>query len=758
MIEPVTIRFATSGITEVSSAFANVAAQIRKFEDQATKEKERGANARTRATRSGVTAEERELAKLQKQAEKLERQRTREAAMEAKRRDGIVRTSSEMAGREAVKAANAEVRAAEKSAREIERIEERKMRVRIRSSEMAGRAAVKEAAEEARAADKAAGARGRAGRRIGGIVTSSVGGLLSGAATLAGATLGLGGGFALASAARNEMAAEKAAALLVNTVTTDGAPPTGANVANILGKASQVSRETGMAKADVVNAGLTYAQHAKGGDFGGAMDNMGFFAKMSQVTGADIGELASSAGTLQSQNAKLGPKEMQQMLLDVYAQSKMGSMSMGDIAKQMGTIGSQRSAFTGSEARNQRELFALAQVVAPGGDVAEAGIFTKDFAQEAVKGGKKHAALVAAGVKFDAKTGQVAMSPTEILAQVIAGTGGNITKLNEIFEGRGGKLPGELIGKYHDAGGGAKGLTAVQGALGAIAGRTMTAGQLDQQFEQSMSTPGAKFALALNKMSEMLEEKLEPHLEHFADDTLPKLIPKFEAIISAADKFASWFADNPIKGVGAIVLAAISKDLASAAIGQGVKAIIEGLLRGAAGGVGGGGGGGSSVAGGVGLVAAVAGAAYVGKQLIDADVAGQGQGQGSRAIARANIPSLVGALGRSARAGTLTPADLAAAQTNAAALSQRQGELQKGPQYTTGESILMGRFGVAGMTSSAKEFRELKEKENATELANTTAALKTLNTAIAAVSAAVATLPPIKSGAPTVPITQRPVH
>ncbi len=247
-------------------------------------------------------------------------------------------------------------------------------------------------------------------RGIGHSVTRGVGHSIGGMASLAGGVLGIGGGFAIAEIAGKELAAQKTAALLVNAVTTGGAPPPGANVASILVHASGVSRETGMGKEDVIGGMLEYSRKARGGDFEGVKANAGFFAKLSKVTGTDIRDIAGAAGTLQSQNTDLDAPQMQQMLLDVYAQGKAGSMSMIDVAAQMGTMASARSSFQGNAADNQRKLLALGQLAAPEGSVGEAGTYVKDLAQ-ALAHPRHVETLKQWGVQFD-KFGAVA-SPGE---------------------------------------------------------------------------------------------------------------------------------------------------------------------------------------------------------------------------------------------------------------------------------------------------------------------------------------------------------
>ena len=567
-IPPVVIDLAVRGMTDVSRAFETVDQRIARFEKQQARGAEQGARARVRTSREEAMGRERAYAKLFDTIERNEKRSVAAAEKAEKAKGRASEKATALAVRESKKAADAEIA----QQRRIEAEKERSYRRMTASLE---REAARQAAAETRAFERARHERGAIGRRVGGIVTGSVGGLFHGAANVAGVMLGFGGGMALADAARRQMSAQRSAALLVNQVTTGGRAPAGANVASILGQASQVATSLGIDKTDVIEGTRAYAKTARGGDFAGAMANMGFFAKVAKANDIDMRDVASAAGMLQSQNPDLAkdPARMRQMILDISAQSKAGSLGMGEIISQAGVLGSVRGFIAGDQTTNQRKLLALGQIVAPDAP-GEAGTMIKDLFQEAAK--PKHmAALKQLGVKFD-QQGRVS-SIEDLIGKAMVGTKGDLGKLGELFAGRGETLFRSLQPTFLNAGGGNAGEAAVQSVISGVTGATMSEKDLDAQVAQVMSTPAAKFDQAIERIRDTLEQKLEPYLERFADK-LPELLPKIDAIIDEAAKFADWFADNPIKGVGAIVLAAVAKDLATAGIGAGVKVILERIL------------------------------------------------------------------------------------------------------------------------------------------------------------------------------------
>lgn len=630
MPEPILVRYKAVGIPEVNAAFDTIERRIVGLTASTTRGAgQRVASANTEAT--GMTAAK---AREERAAEQAETRKTRDVEREARKRQAITDRGARAAERDAEKVAKAEAAALTEGTRALEREMRRREQIRERSAIMAGHYYEREvAAEQA--------ARKRLGTTISGSVLSGTSRAVGGMTSMAGMAAGALGAFAVADAVRDRFAAEKSAAQIVNAVTSGGVTPQGANVKNILSRAGAVGIKTGMSKEAVTQAALIYSRNAKGGDFAGTMGNMEFFAKMAKTTGADINQLAEGAGTLQSQNKNLKAPEMQQLLMNAYEMSKAGTMGFSEAIKTFGLTGATRSSYSGNVATNQSQLLALAQLAKSGGTAEEAGTFIKDIATEAGQADKRfHKQTGKHLLKFDPTTGQMG-SPEEVVEQVFRSTGGNIKQIRELFGQRGSVLFGELAPSFQAAskaaGGGKAGLEAgIQAAMGevrSVTGATMTPDQLESQFQQVMATTPERFNVAVEKIRDHIEEKLVPMLEKLADKFGdPAFIANIDKIIDALGWLANFFLENPFKGIGAVVLASITKDLAAAAIGAAVREIMIRSLGGAvAGEAAGGVAGGLLGKGG----AALGGAALVGGVLVASTAAGvagaYGIGQKSQA-------------------------------------------------------------------------------------------------------------------------------
>ena len=671
-IAPVIIRFGLEGVQDAEQALQRLSKSLADVERGGAAAAMKGADDRIKARKKEVD----ESIKLEEHFGKTKDKVAQDSFRSAQK-------ALEQETREAEREFTKRERDAERAAERLNRIDEQAARKRANTMIREAERAHAEMEQMQR----------RYASHVGGAVSSSASRLMSGASMVMGAAAGIGGGFAIADVIRDRGAAEKQAALLVNTVTTGNTPPQGADVNSILDAASSTAIATGMSKSDVVSGALEYSRKAKGGDFQGAMANMGFFAKMSAATGASVTDIASAAGTLQSQNTDLSSGEMQQMLLNVYAQGKQGSMSMVDVAKQMGTLASTRSSFAGDVSKNQMTLMALGQLAAPEGSIEEAGIGVKNLALEA---GKHSDELRAMHVKFNSR-GQME-SPEQLIEQVFRGTGGDMTKIEKIFGARGSKVFQALSGTFNNAGGGEAGIEAIHGAMANVSGATMTAEQLDKQVTQMMSTPSERIARSFAMVREDLESKLAPALEHFAVETLPRMLPYIERAINVFDSLASALADNPIKGLGLIIGGFMLKELAAAHVGFVIKEVVMQSISGA--------GIGpallavtsaplaAAVTGIIGALAAL-GLAIGGymaiKEANKQDVDSQNKGAGRMAEAE----SLVG----KARAGKATPEDMRR-------LKELRGQIEQDQIYFTDQAApgVVGKIvGSGALGSDAKD-------------------------------------------------------
>lgn len=635
-IDPVVVRFAVGGVAEVDRAFDSILKRIERTEVSAARLAKDSARTRVKASEDEGTERARAHGKYVSQVERQEREKDRAFAKLAREVE------------------REEKRARDESLREFERTENYKLAVRRRSAEAAGRIAEQEVRAETRARERAGRAMGHVGRGIGGTLGSM--------ASMAGGALTIGGGFALADIAGKQLSAEKSAALLVNAGTTGGAAP--GTIAQALSAASGASAETGMSKDELLQGALKYAQSARGGDFGGALANMSFFGKMSKVTGANIGDIAEAAGVLQSQNADLGrdPKAMQRMLLNTLAQSHAGSMSLVDAAKQIGTMGSVRSSFSGDEAKTQQSLIGLGQIARVGGDVGEAGTFVKDLAMETTIANKKWREKHGTDLVKTDQFGRVS-SPEDLVASVLRGTKGNVAQINDLFGKRGSVLFRELSKSYiqgQKTGGVEGGVQAALANMRGVTGATMSPEELDKMLATQLSTPAERLHKAWEKLVTTTGDKLEPILAKLADKA-PELIDKLQGIIDAGGKLAEFFLDNPLAGIGAIIAAATAKEIATAAIGEGIKKALATSI-------------GQSVATGGLQVAVAGGAVMIAAEIINAQVNKLEESQKAREDIGAQLGTNLGqateSLEAKAKSGKLTAADIQQAQRLARVSSQ----------------------------------------------------------------------------------------
>jgi hypothetical protein len=691
-VEPVQIDFAARGVQETLRAFDRIEQRIVRMERAAANQSKTSSRERVQTTQRETTERERLYRRTYSTEE-------REASKARKKIEA-----------EQKAAHRTELREVERKNREIERLEQYKLRVRLRFFDLEQKAAAKAAAAEIREHQKVAAERRKLlHERTGGFLERSAerGSRLG---EIAGASLGIGGGFLLADVAKKQMDAQRQAALLVNLVTTGKAPPAGANVGNILGQAGQVGKELGMDRETMLSGALTYAKNARGGDFAGVMANMGFLGKMSKVTGTDINELAEAAGILKTQNADLTAQDQQQMLLNVYAQSKAGSMSMADTAKQIGTLASARTSFAGNMAANQSALIGLGQIARSEGDVGEAGTFVKDFALEIAHANKEFSKKTGKQLIKTDKFGRAASVESAVL-DVFSGTKGNLSEINELFGKRGRAVFAGLSGGFIGAGGGKAGLEAVQKNMREVSGATMSMEDLERQNAVIDETDAQKFKSAMVNIEESLTTVLAPVLSKFASE-LKDHEADIEEVMKGIGETATFFMSHPFAGIGALVLASIAKDLAAAGIGMAVKSTLTALLAGASAPAATMGAMGSAVsrglaagggAAGLGLGAmAAAGAvggvlgAGAGVVLTNSAIADLSKRQGTGAMGTAQSGASAALFARKVREGTVTPEDIAAAQSQASkakeSAEKARGDIGSNPMGVL-QTAMMGLSG-----------------------------------------------------------------
>ena len=596
MSTPVVIQLQVHGVAEIQAAMRTVGQAILQQETAANRVAGRAGDERVKVAKREATERER-IAKTIAEAsqgayrtdgrafEDAERKKTKTAEAQARQRARIVETSATMAGRYAAQQANLEIA-------EMRRVQ---------------------------------AARERMARGFGGQVTKTVGGLFQSATNMVGSGMAIGAGFAVADAARQSLSAERQSIMLSNSAYNPLDPNTRRrDPRELMGKAGAVGVGANMSKTDVLKGLTDYVRLSSDASIldtnnGGALE----LAKLAKATGTDFGELMKMAGNARVQNKDLDAGGLMTLMRSVVGQGKAGAVELEDLAKHGGEIMATSGQYAGDQTANQGRLLGLAQFGRRVTDTAEASTSVRNFAADI----SRHAdALEGAGVKVKARdaNGKVTRGladPAEIIANMMAATGGDAGKLGKMGVGeRSMKLFNAAALVYNPAYDAAKGTdaerrkiaaSAVRKEISGLEGASYSQKDIDDDFAAVMKGTSERFEKAVLTIQDVLQEKLTPWIERFADK-LPELLPKLERLIDGAARVADWFASNPFAGIGAIVLASIVKDLAAAAIGEAAKgAIVRLIAGGGAGGVGGAAGALASPVGGA-LALGVASAAVVG--------------------------------------------------------------------------------------------------------------------------------------------------
>jgi hypothetical protein len=624
------VDFVVRGVPDVGRAFKTVSDYIRTGESAGTKAQQRESQTRvktaTQEARDKIAAFKREnaererglkaTAKASEQAAKAEQRSAERSAANMQR---IRERSASMAGRFAAQEARAFERAEDAKTRATEKAEKAKQRIRERSATMAGQFAAKQARDEASAGARAG--RDNFSRRrefastvmgAGSRALSTVSGGIQQAATT---VLGLGGGFSVADSVQRSSSLEKQAIYLANKAVLPGGKR--ASKADILSTVKATSVENGTDADQVLGAWNAYTD--KTGDFEGGKKSLGFFTKLAKGTGADLEQVAKTAGILKVQNKDLDDGKLQQLLLNTVAAGRLGSVDMPELASHAGSITKTASAYAGTQAENQQKLLGLSQIGVRTGSISEAATMLSNISGDASKHNKAISSLLGADT-FNAK-GQIAAGPDKFIADVLEKTGGNRTKIQALgFGQRSLKMFDALLPTYNskeseilasggsaaDARKGAK--AAVLADMGQFTGATMTKESLDKDFAEVMKSSAEQFDGAVRQLRTAVGEQLLPVFLRLVP-ILEEGIPYLKQMLDGVAKIAQWAESNPLASLGGAIIALMTKEILAAQIGATIKSLITGGAPGGGGGLpvpGGGGGGSPNPVSGVALTTAAA--------------------------------------------------------------------------------------------------------------------------------------------------------
>jgi hypothetical protein len=443
------------------------------------------------------------------------------------------------------------------------------------------------------AAIRAARIQAQTAARIGGGAARTLGGgVAAGLGTVTrygGAALGIAGGFAAAGAIQEQAQVARMAALLANQANDPSMK------ADLVKNAGNVTGFKGSEKLGAMSAFV-----GKTGDVDMATRLIGDLGKLSLVTGSNYEEVGAAAGLaykVLSDTIK-DPKELQAAILDVAQawaqQGNEGTIELKDMAKVAGRMGAATRKFAGGPVGLLRSIGALGQLAAGRGGAASAEEAATALTRVPSDIVKNQAKFKKEGIDiFEPGTNSTKLAdPVEIFVRTLTKTKGNLTKLTplfneesrKVFEGlapvfldaeeKNTALPKAQQRKYGEAGG-----EALRREHGALAGTSYKPEDFERQFQSMAEESSTKFTEASKAFNAAVGDQLLPvvtkSIGKFAEQ-----IPTIVRLTSALAKFADYVLDNPLKGAGIIVGAAIAKDVSANLVNSGLNAAIETAFKG----------------------------------------------------------------------------------------------------------------------------------------------------------------------------------
>jgi hypothetical protein len=438
---------------------------------------------------------------------------------------------------------------------------------------------------EERAAKRleASNARGRA--RTLGMVGASVGGTLKTAGRYAAGALAIGGGFALTGAVSQQMRETAMASDLANQM----GDPT--QKGRILKEAQGVRGFTGEQTLSAMSGFVE-----KTGDVNAARAAIQDLSQLALATGTDFGDMGEAAGQAFNviRDSIKDPKKQIEALNEVMsafaAQGNMGAVEIKDLAVEIASLGAASRKYLGDPAQMLKNMGAMAQAaVARGGaaNAAEASTAVVRFGEDLTKKPAQKA-LAGMGINiFGDKAKTILKDPKEILADVMKATGGDMTKLQDVFnaqsikafqgfsplmkeaEDANAKLPkGQRLAK------GEAGKRALLGEFGKFADAKLSKETIAERAGSRLEDADKQFTDAMKKFNAEVGSRLLP--------ALTKLIPKIAELTPYVTAFIDkliWAIEKfgVLGTIGGAIAAKVTADIAAASIGEAItKAIVGG--------------------------------------------------------------------------------------------------------------------------------------------------------------------------------------
>lgn len=725
------IDFVIGGIRDVTQAFRTVAKASQDMERSVVVGMQRTDRARGQSNANYERLQERRFAQLKREVEREQKAVERAETFKAK----VAKKAADASARESAKASQLIIRAKEREAAAVERLQEKRLthlqRTLARELAASERADKQNLARQKRATDQALADRKRITSGVAGSIVGSAGGALRTMAGIAGTVTALGGGFSLADSVQTEATNRGKAADLENA--SGGKAKKG----DVYNTASRVGTQFGIETTSVIEGLDAFVQ--KSGDVEAGMKLISKMAELATATGADLSELSKTAGIVQMSTRNTD--DTMSVMREMAGMGRAGSVDLRDLQQYGGRITSASTLFANKRSAMTSIGAIVQQAAATGGatDAAEATTSITHLGSDILK---KEDAFKKLGVETrDANDKRYLADPREIIKRTLSATKGDASQINELFGERSVRAVRGFQDVYNrTSGSDADKIKAVDAAFDDFAKATLKEAQVKEEAAKRMQESDKQFASALNELKDAVGKELLPEMTKLIPK-IREMIPAFVSLLKHVVEFGDWFLANPLSGMGVVVLGAITRDLAAAGIGAGVKAALMALMSTSGIGVPAAraGGAAATAVGGAGIGAiggAVAGGAAIGGAL---GVAGVQINSARQLSAQA------GTFNASLEAGNSLSALMASPNSpeKLAKLKALQGSIQgqiaeaQSKSSSAGAGLLTTALGYAtGQGSELSEARATEQAAYATTIKSLTGDLQKLQAAIQQASGA----------------------
>jgi hypothetical protein len=305
----------------------------------------------------------------------------------------------------------------------------------------------------------------------------------------------------------------------------------------ILGETRRIAIGTGQERGDVL-AGLD-AFVSKTGDLQTGREVLSDMARLSKATGSHMEDMVNAAAEVSNNLGDIPNKgkAINSIMMAVAGQGKLGAVEIRDMASQMAKLGSVSHMFQGGAAAVIPLMGVLAQESKLQGGSAsatQAATSVMGLARGLVKG-KTYEHWQAMGLTpFADKGHTILKDPRELIREALEKTHGDQLLMGQLLpEASGQRAIRGFANIYNDAGGGNKGLAAVNAEFERLASAQLTATEVTRALGEAMDTDKSKITTFNEQMAQIVEEtgkSLLPALEALA----PTVIEVAQSIGAAA--------------------------------------------------------------------------------------------------------------------------------------------------------------------------------------------------------------------------------